>query len=67
KSKGTPYLSMYDMFSTWQKEYDKFKRGEITKDEYDDWRYNYPQIEAKRAKQRLDALHAERKANSSDE
>ena len=67
KSKGTPYLSMYDMFSTWQKEYDKFKRGEITKDEYDDWRYNYPKVEAKRAKQRLDALHTERKANSSDE
>jgi hypothetical protein len=55
------------MFSTWQKEYDKFKRGEITKDEYDDWRYNYPKIEPKRAKQRLDALHTERKANSFDE
>jgi transcriptional regulator with XRE-family HTH domain len=50
KSKGTPYLSMYDMFSTWQKEYDKFKRGEITKDEYDDWRYNYPQIAAEYSK-----------------
>lgn len=50
KSKGTPYLSMYDMFSTWQKEYDKFKRGEITKDEYDDWRYNYPKIAAEYSK-----------------
>jgi len=33
--------------------------GEITKDEYDDWRYNYPRIEAERTRERLDDLRAE--------
>ena len=27
----------------WQQEAEKLRNGEITKDEYDAWRYNYPQ------------------------
>ena len=42
KFKGTTYLSMYDMFSAWQHEAEKLRNGDITKDEYDSWRYNYP-------------------------
>ena len=33
---------MFDMFSAWQEQAKKFKNGEITKEEYDNWRYNYP-------------------------
>jgi len=58
KTKGSSYLSMFQMFSAWQKESDKFKRGDITKDEYDDWRYNYPEIEAQLTKERLYVLKA---------
>jgi transcriptional regulator with XRE-family HTH domain len=43
KSKGMTYLSMFDMFSAWQQEAEKLKNEEITKEEYDAWRYNYPQ------------------------
>ena len=42
KSKGTTYLSMFDMFHAWQEQAEKLKSEEITKEEYDQWRYNYP-------------------------
>ena len=36
------YHSLYDKFLAWAMEAEKLKNGEITKDQYDDWRYNYP-------------------------
>ena len=42
KSKGTTYLSMFDMFHAWQEQAEKLKSGKITQEEYDQWRYNYP-------------------------
>jgi len=42
KFKGITYLSMFDIFSAWYEMSVKLKSGEITKEEYDDWRYNYP-------------------------
>ena len=42
KAKGTTYLSMFDMFHAWQEQAEKLKSGEITQEEYDQWRYNYP-------------------------
>jgi hypothetical protein len=42
KSKGMTYLSMFDIFTTWQRESEKLASDEITKEEYDAWRYNYP-------------------------
>ena len=51
KSKGMTYLSMLDIFTAWQQEAEKLKNGDITKEEYDHWRYNYPRIEAERQKQ----------------
>lgn len=61
KSKmDSTYRSMYDMLSVWQQEAEKFKVGEITKEEYDTWRYNYPRIEAERSKTELDARRAKK-------
>jgi len=42
KGKGMTYLSMFDIFAAWQGEAEKLKNEEITKGEYDNWRYNYP-------------------------
>lgn len=61
KSLGTSYLNMFDMFHAWQNEAEKLKNGEITKDEYDQWRYTYPQVETERTKAALDALRAKKK------
>ena len=44
KTNGTTYLSMFDMFREWQEQSAKLKSGEITKEEYDQWRYNYPNV-----------------------
>jgi len=52
--KGTAYLSMLDMFNAWQHEAEKLKNGDIMKDKYDSWRYNYPHIEAERTKAEID-------------
>ena len=30
------------MFHAWQEQAEKLKSGEITQEEYDQWRYNYP-------------------------
>ena len=60
KSKGMTYVSMYDIFHAWQKEAAKLKNCEITEDEYNAWRYNYPRIESERTKERLDTLRAEK-------
>lgn len=43
KGMGTNYITMFEMFSAWQKQSEKLKNGEISKKEYDNWRYNYPQ------------------------
>ena len=36
-----------DMFTSWQKEDAKLEAGEITKEEYDQWRYKYPEFDGK--------------------
>lgn len=36
---------LYDMFESWQKQSSKLEAGEITKEEYDEWRYKYPELE----------------------
>lgn len=43
KGMGTNYIAMFEMFSAWEEHAEKYKNGEITKGEYDRWRYNYPQ------------------------
>lgn len=66
KSKGSTYLSMFDLFHAWQQESEKLKAGEITKEEYDAWRYNYPKIEAERFQDSIDKLRAEKNKEPND-
>ena len=67
KSKGGTYLSMLEMLSRWANEAKKLEAGEITREEYDHWRYTYPAVEAQRTRDRLDALRAKQKAAETDE
>ena len=41
KDNGVEFLTMTEMFTAWQKQAAKFRSGEISKEEYDNWRYNY--------------------------
>lgn len=61
------YHSMFDMLHQWRNEAEKLERGEISKEEYDHWRYTYPKMEAKRAKAALDELREEDKAKQAEE
>ena len=47
KGMGTTYITMFEMFSAWKEQAEKYKNGEITKEEYDHWRYNYPKHDKK--------------------
>jgi len=60
KSSRTVFANLLDYFIAWNNESQKFKNGEITKEEYDTWRYNYPRIEAERFKKELDTRRAEK-------
>ncbi|MEG0770839.1 MAG: helix-turn-helix transcriptional regulator [Clostridia bacterium] len=58
---NSSYFSMYDMLKAWNKVSRKYKAGEITKEEYDNWRYNYPRIEAEQTRENLDKLRSQNK------
>lgn len=50
------FSTLFENLNSWQAEYEKLTNGEITQEEYDEWRYTYPQIEAERFKQAIDEL-----------
>ena len=45
KSKGKTYANMLDMLSAWAEQAKKLEAGEITREDYDRWRYNYPKYD----------------------
>lgn len=45
ESKGTEHLDTSELLSAWGEQAAKYKSGEITKEEYDKWRYNYPKYD----------------------
>jgi len=45
KTKGTTYLHMYEIFKAWQQQAEKLDDGEISMDEYNAWRYKYPELD----------------------
>ena len=66
KSKGITYLSMLDIFTAWQQEAEKLKNGDINKEEYDAWRYNYPSAEVERFKQEREELRRKKSEQTTD-
>ena len=45
KSRNTTYHTMFEMLSAWAEQAKKLEVGEITKEDYDRWRYNYPKYD----------------------
>ena len=62
KDTGMTYHSMWDMFNAWYQQEEKLESGEITKEEYDQWRYTYPKMEVERTRRERAALREKRKA-----
>ncbi len=48
ENKNAASRGLSEMLSSWNSEFEKLKSGEITKEEYDMWRYSYPRIKAER-------------------
>ena len=48
KSKGKTYVDMLEMLSAWAEQAKKVEAGEITRGDYDRWRYNYPKYDTTR-------------------
>ncbi|HEM1813808.1 TPA: helix-turn-helix transcriptional regulator [Listeria monocytogenes] len=48
------FHTLYDSFLSWQKEAEKFENEEITLEEYNHWRFNYPKVEAEKTKSKRD-------------
>lgn len=44
KSSGSVDLSLFHMLLEWYEQADRLKHEEITKEEYDQWRYRYPEL-----------------------
>ena len=66
KGMGANYITMFEMFSAWQKQAEKLKNGEITKDEYDQWRYTYPESKVECTREALDELRVKKAGDSND-
>ena len=64
KDTGMTYHSMWDMFNAWYQQAEKLESGEITKEQYDQWRYTYPKMEWEETRRELDALREKRKAEN---
>lgn len=48
KSKGSMSLTLFDYLSAWQKESKRLRDGQTTKEEYDTWRYHFPEHNAQK-------------------
>ena len=46
KTKGMEYQNMFEMLYSWRQVAGKLESGEISKEEYDRWRYKYPELDA---------------------
>ena len=60
-TQNNSYSTMFDNLNSWQTEYQKLLNGEITQEEYDQWRYTYPKMEAEHFKQAIDELREKKK------
>ncbi|MEF9972414.1 MAG: helix-turn-helix transcriptional regulator [Raoultibacter sp.] len=54
-------ISLLNMLTAWKQEARKLQTGEITKEEYDQWRHTYPQMQIEWDKAALDAMRPELK------
>lgn len=46
--KGDKAAELHEMLCAWQRIAAEFKEGKISKEEYDQWRYHYPELDDSR-------------------
>ena len=45
ENKPTASKSVFQMLAAWAEQAEKYRNGEITKEQYDEWRYTYPKLD----------------------
>ena len=45
ENKPTASKSVFAMLAAWAEQAEKYRNGEITKEQYDEWRYTYPKLD----------------------
>ena len=55
---STNARKLLEMLCAWQEQAKKLNAGEISKDQYDTWRYTYPKMDAEQFKADLDRLRS---------
>lgn len=58
--------SLFELFQNWYEENAKLKNNEITEEDYNEWRYTYPRLDAERFKAQRDEIRAKKKAEQSE-
>ncbi|MBQ5557810.1 MAG: helix-turn-helix transcriptional regulator [Aeriscardovia sp.] len=48
RQNGSTFAKMTGLLEPWEEMAQKYRNGEITREEYDQWRYRYPRSEAER-------------------
>ena len=66
KSNTETYFPMFDIFHAWNRIATRLKNGEIAEEEYDSWRYCYPNADVERSQAAMNRLRA-RKSEASGE
>lgn len=61
-----PDMNLLDLFELWHKQSIRLANGMITKQDYDEWRYNYPASQAALEQAARDKRRRERKVNPED-
>ena len=56
ENKNAASRAVSEMLSSWNSEFEKLKSGEITKEEYDMWRYSYTRIKSERINEEFSKL-----------
>lgn len=56
RNRRAAYISMLERMTMWQEMAEKLRNGEISKEEYDRWRYTYPAVPTEQMRQKLDDL-----------
>jgi len=66
KAKLYDFREMSGIFGSWKEEAQKLQKGEITQEDYDNWRYRYPAIVAERTAASLDAIRQKAKEENAE-
>jgi len=60
KQIGSTYAKMSGLIQPWEEMAQKYRNGEISREEYDQWRYKYPRSEAERNEEALRKMKEEK-------